>query len=127
MKFIEKLIQETKNGQLDFVWKYSGSNYVFSFPKHPMNGMNFVLIYDKKSNIELMIFPNGGGIGFDKSSMHLLADEIDQAILRANDVIVNDYISGTIEKEMTEVAKKEEKIKKESKVKKETETKKKLQ
>ena len=124
MNFIEKLIQETKSGKFDFIWQYVGSSYKFDFPKHPMSRMNFVLVNNKKSNVELMVFPNGGGINFDKSSMQLLASEIDRAILRANDVIVSDYISGAIEKQVAEVDKKDEKIKKETKVKKEVKVKK---
>jgi hypothetical protein len=107
MNFVEKLIEETKNGNLDFVWKYSNANYKFSYPKHPMNDMFFTYIEDEKRFAKLtditMVFPNGAGIRFDKNQIKALALEVDMALLRANDVIVNDYLSGAIDKEVAQV------------------------
>ena len=89
MNFTSKLIEDTKSGNLDFVWKYSEpGKYTFFWPKHPMNGMSF----DSTSKRSEIIFPNGVSLKVEKESLTLLETEITSALLRAVDEITKNYI-----------------------------------
>lgn len=44
MKFIDKLIEETKQGLLDYVWEFYGnSRFKYNEEKHPLKDLNFSL------------------------------------------------------------------------------------
>lgn len=88
MKFLEKLIEDTKKGDLDFIWKFNEPDkYTFFAPKDPMNGLNFDLSKDT-----LIIFPNGFGLLCDKERLNVLKDEIRLAIQRGAISIMDQYI-----------------------------------
>lgn len=90
MRFIEKLIQDTKNGDLNFVWKYNegSKTYTYSLPKDPMNGMSL----DAKRVSNTIIFPNGFGVNFNRKDLDVLLDEIDISLQRTVTTIIHDYI-----------------------------------
>jgi hypothetical protein len=96
MNFIQKLIDDTDKGDWDFSWKYSdgSKSYTFQVPKHYLSGMNFSI--DNDPNI--MIFPNGYSIKYDKSLLAKLKDSIDKSLERTVDECVKLYLMG---KEMT--------------------------
>jgi hypothetical protein len=106
MNFIEKLIEETTNGNLDFSWKYNDGSkmYTFKIPKHPLNETSFSLVKDP----ELIVLPNGCGIDYSKDLLRKLRDAVDQSIIRTADTIMADYVSGEIDKQLEEDKKKEE-------------------
>jgi hypothetical protein len=88
MKFLEKLIEDTKDGDLDFIWKFNEPDkYTFFAPKDPMNGLNFDL---SKDNV--IIFPNGFGLLCDKERLNVLKDEIRKAIQRGAISIMDQYV-----------------------------------
>lgn len=88
MKFLEKLIEDTKKGDLDFIWKFNEPDkYTFFAPKNPMNGLNFDLSKDT-----LIIFPNGFGLLCDKERLNVLKDEVRLAIQRGAISIMDQYI-----------------------------------
>ena len=45
MKFIDKLIEETQQGLLDYTWEYSegGNKFKYSAEKHPLKDLTFSL------------------------------------------------------------------------------------
>ena len=45
MKFIDKLIEETQQGLLDYIWQYSesGDKFKYSAEKHPLKDLTFSL------------------------------------------------------------------------------------
>ena len=97
--FVQKLIEDTKSGELDSIWKCNSSeDYVWSLPKHPFNGMKLTIVgYTSPSNKvkteAFIIMPNGSEI-FDIpiDSAFLLKDEIMKACLRWNEQIISDYL-----------------------------------
>jgi hypothetical protein len=93
MRFIEKLIQDTKNGNLDFAWKYSDGSktYTYSIPKDPMNGMSL----DAKRASNTIIFSNGFGVNFNRKDLNILLDEIDISLERTVATIIHDYTNET--------------------------------
>jgi hypothetical protein len=92
MKFLEKLIEDTKKGDLDFIWKFSEPDkYTFFMPKDPMNGLNFDLSKDT-----VIIFPNGFGLLCDKKQLNVLKDEIRQAIQRGAISIMDQYVKYSV-------------------------------
>jgi hypothetical protein len=114
MNFIEKLIEETINGNLDFVWKYNDGTqmYTFKIPKHPLNETSFSLAKDPG----LIVLPNGCGVDYSKELLKQLRDAVDQSIIRTADTIMRDYVSGEIKKQLEEDKKKEEASKSENNV-----------
>jgi len=88
MNFLNKLIEDTKKGDLDFIWKFNEPDkYTFFAPKDPMNGMNFDL-----SKELIIIFPNGFGLLCNKDQLNVLKNEIRLAIERAAIKIMNQYV-----------------------------------
>jgi hypothetical protein len=88
MNFLNKLIEDTKKGDLDFIWKFNEPDkYTFFAPKDPMNGMNFDL-----SKEPIIIFPNGFGLLCNKDQLNVLKNEIRLAIERAAIKIMNQYV-----------------------------------
>ena len=44
MRFIDKLIEETKSGELDFIWQSYGDNrFKYKADQHPLSDLNFSL------------------------------------------------------------------------------------
>lgn len=66
MSFIQKLIDDTNNGDWDFYWKYNEGSDTFTLnkPKHYLAGLNFTTANKSKS----VIFPNGSELFTDKLS-----------------------------------------------------------
>lgn len=92
MKFLDRLIDDTKKGDLDFIWKFNEPDkYTFFAPKDPMNGLNFDL---SKDNV--IIFPNGFGLLCDKNQLNILKAEIRQAIQRGAISIMDQYVKYSI-------------------------------
>jgi len=95
MKFVQKLIDDTNNGDWDFKWKYSDGSqtYTFNQPKHYLSGLNFSLTANKK----LLIFPNGYGL--ETTLLENLKKAIDVSLERTVDESMRLYVEG---KEMTQ-------------------------
>jgi len=95
MKFVQKLIDDTNNGDWDFKWKYSDGSqtYTFNQPKHYLSGLNFSLLANKK----LLIFPNGYGL--ETNLLENLKKAIDLSLERTVDESMRLYVEG---KEMTQ-------------------------
>ena len=92
MNFLNSLIEDTKKGDLDFIWKFTEPDkYIFSLIKDPMNGLNFDL-----SKESMIIFPNGFGLLCDKDQLSVLKNEIRLAIERAAIAIMNQYVKYSI-------------------------------
>ncbi|WP_297419369.1 hypothetical protein [Clostridium sp.] len=94
MNFVEKLISDTKNKKLDYVWKYNDGAKTYSYnfaPKDPMNGM---IIFQSKNN--LIIFPNGFGLKCDRNQLDILVEEINKSLTRTVSDIIKNYISTNI-------------------------------
>lgn len=87
--FIQKLIDNTNSGDLDYVWKYTDASdtYTFVIPKHYLSGMKFSL----QDEPDLMIFPNGLGVNFGKSDLNILRDVIDVSLERTVDTSMSLY------------------------------------
>jgi len=95
MKFVQKLIDDTDNGDWDFKWKYSDGSetYTFNQPKHYLSGLNFSLLANKK----LLVFPNGYGL--ETNLLENLKKAIDVSLERTVDESMRLYVEG---KEMTQ-------------------------
>ena len=105
MKFVQKLIQDTKDGKFDFSWYFSNPDkYTFKQTKHPLSDMNFNLSDSKDS----IIFPNGLSLQSTKEEMSILREEVVRAMNRAVDALIKDFVSGTIETDLEEAKKKKE-------------------
>lgn len=135
MKFIDKLIEETRAGELDFVWQfYNNDRFKYKADKHPLSDLNFSIndivtkeitkdngkkriVPDESKGI--IVFPNGAGLEVDKSKLEFLNQECNKAIIRAVDVLAGDYASGTIQKEIEDMKKKKEAEKNKAKKSKE--------
>ena len=116
MKFIDKLIEETQQGTLDYVWDFYGNDrFKYSAEKHPLKDLNFSLsdIVTKEKTTDsgkkkmvtdkdkaVIIFPNGAGMEVDRSQLETLNYECTEAILRAMESISNRYANGTIQAEL---------------------------
>ena len=128
MKFIDKLIEETKSGQLDFIWQfYNNDRFKYRADKHPLTDLNFSLsdIVNKEITTDSgkkksvpdntkgeIIFPNGAGLIVDRKSLETLYQECVNAIFRAMTELATSYATGNIQKELEEAEK--EKLKKEN-------------
>lgn len=116
IKFIDKLIEETQQGILDYVWEYYGDDrFKYNADKHPLKDLNFSLkdvvfkeeIKDngKKKIVPdetkaSIVFPNGAGLDVERSRLEVLNAECHNAILRAMENISFKYANGTIQKEI---------------------------
>ena len=128
MSFIDKLIEETQQGLLDYVWEfYSNSRFKYNEEKHPLKDLNFSLsdIVTKEKikdsgKVEIVpdetkaeiVFPNGAGMIVDRPKLEILNDECTKAIFRAMDDIASRYANGTIQKEIAQAKAKAEADKK---------------
>lgn len=96
MNFLEKLISDTKNGGLDFVWKYTeggDGSYTFVIPKHYLNGMKISTL-DKKSGI--VIFPNGYMWTYHREIINKLINVIEESMERTTNISANQYTSESV-------------------------------
>lgn len=135
MKFIDKLIEETRAGELDFVWQfYNNDRFKYKADKHPLSDLNFSIndIVTKEitkdsgkkkivpdESLGIIVFPNGAGLNVDRASLQVLNQECTSAVLRAMNVLAQDYASGTIQKEIEDMKKKKEAEKNKAKKSKE--------
>jgi hypothetical protein len=92
MNFIQKLTEDTLNGEWDFGWKYTDSTktYAFNVTKHYLTGMNFSLEKDP----EMLILPNGYGLIYNKEAMVALRDAVDVSLESTADQSIEAYLSG---------------------------------
>jgi hypothetical protein len=92
MNFIQKLTQDTLNGNWDFHWKYvdGTKTYTFNVPKHYLSGMNFSLEKDS----DMVILPNGYGLIYDKNALKALRDAVDVSLENTADKSIEMYLSG---------------------------------
>ena len=112
MKFINKLIEDTRLGKLDFVWNFNEPDkYIYKQQFDPLTNLNFSLSmpvminYNEngksKSKIDatkgLIIFPDGASLEVDKFLLEELNTECGNAILRAMDSLISSFTSGEIE------------------------------
>jgi hypothetical protein len=116
IKFIDKLIDETQQGVLDYVWEYYGDDrFKYVADKHPLKDLNFslkdkVIKPHKKDNGKIedkedvdhaqIIFPNGASLEVDRSSLETLNTECKSAIIRAMENTACRYADGTIQAEI---------------------------
>ena len=128
IKFIDKLIEETQQGILDYVWEYYGNDrFKYVADKHPLKDLNFSLsdivtkekvkdsgkveiVLDKTKG--MIVFPNGAELDVDKQSLELLSQECHNAILRAMESTAYRYANGIIQSEIEATKKKAEADKK---------------
>jgi len=90
MNFVQKLIDDTNNGDWDFYWKYNeGSNtFTLNKPKHYLTGLNFTTT-DKNKTI---IFPNGSGL--DTEHLKELETAARSSILNTMSQSIEMYLAG---------------------------------
>jgi len=135
MSFIDKLIQETKDGILDYIWEfYNNDRFKYKAEKHPLTDLNFSLsdIVTKEETKPsgkikivpddtkaIIIFPNGAGLEVDRPKLEILNAECISAIIRAMEKIAGNYANGTIQAEIEKEKQEEEKKKQAAKSKKE--------
>jgi ribosomal protein L12E/L44/L45/RPP1/RPP2 len=116
IKFIDKLIEETQQGILDYVWEFTqGNKFKYNEEKHPLKDLTFSLddVVMKeitkesgKTKIVLdetkgqIVFPNGAGMIVDKSKLEILNSLCHDAILRAMGNTASRYANGTIQAEI---------------------------
>lgn len=116
IKFIDKLIEETQQKILDYVWEYYGDErFKYNADKHPLKDLNFSLkdvvmkphkkesgkIIDKVDETKAqIIFPNGASLEVDRFSLETLNQECHDAILRAMESTASRYANGTIQAEI---------------------------
>jgi hypothetical protein len=134
MKFIDKLIEETQQGLLDFVWNFYGDDrFKYSADKHPLKDLNFSLSdivtkeitkdSGKKKTVPdetkgIIVFPNGAGLKVEREKLEILYYECTNAIFRAMELIANEYANGNTQAELeAEAEAKEDENKKEERVK----------
>jgi hypothetical protein len=128
MKFIDKLIEETKQGILDYIWEFYGDDrFKYVAEKHPLKDLNFSLsdIVTKEEikpsgkakivpdpTLGRIIFPNGAGLDVDRPKLEILNAECTLAIVRAMEDTADRYANGTIQKEIAQAKAKAEADKK---------------
>jgi hypothetical protein len=116
MKFIDKLIEETRIGLLDYVWNFYGNDrFKYVEEKHPLKDLNFSLsdIVTKEITKDsgkkkivpdetkgIIVFPNGAGLEVERSKLEILNLECTNAIFRAMESIANEYANGNIQAEI---------------------------
>lgn len=98
MGFVQKLIEDTNNGDWDFYWKYNeGSDtYTLNKPKHYLSGLNFTTANKNK----YIIFPNGAGL--ESESLGELEIAVRGSLLGTMNQMIEMYLAG---KELTPDAK----------------------
>jgi len=95
MNFIQKLIQDTDNGDWDFMWKYNAGTYTLNKPKHYLSGLNFTTREKKK----FIVFPNGSELTAKPAKMlEELKNSVRESLIRTMDISIRLYMN---EKEMT--------------------------
>jgi hypothetical protein len=89
--FLDKLIEDTNNGDLDFVWKYNdgSKSYTFVLAKHYLSGMTFSLEKDS----ELLVFPDGFAVQYSKEDIIRLRDSINLSLERTVETSIRMYIT----------------------------------
>ena len=128
MKYIDKLIEETKQGILDYIWEFYGDDrFKYVAEKHPLKDLNFSLsdIVTKEETKPsgkikivpdntkgIIVFPNGTGMEVDRSKLEILNTECTLAIIRAMEDTADRYANGTIQKEIAQAKVKAEADKK---------------
>lgn len=72
MNFVQKLIDDTNNGDWDFFWKYNEGSDTFTLnkSKHYLSGLNFTTANKSKG----IVFPNGSELFTEK------LDELEGAV-----------------------------------------------
>lgn len=97
MSFVQKLIDDTKNGMWNYDWKYNDGSKIYTFnkPKHFLSGLNFVASIENKG--KEIIFPNGVALETEQIK------ELEEAVIFSLEATVDDsmkrYIAG---KEVTQ-------------------------
>jgi len=106
MNFIQKLTQDTLNGDWDFKWKYNDGSktYTFNVPKHYLTGMNFSLEKDP----DMVILPNGYGLIYDKNALKALKDAVDVSLENTADKSIEMYLAGETMTEEQQASKEED-------------------
>jgi len=95
MSFVQKLIDDTKNGDWDYCWKYSDGSgtYTLNKQKHYLSGLNFTTREKSKE----LIFPNGYALESEQLG------DLESAVLFSLEATVDDsvklYLAG---KEITQ-------------------------
>jgi hypothetical protein len=108
MNFIQKLTQDTLNGDWNFSWKYNDGSktYTFNVPKHYLTGMNFSLEKDP----DMVILPNGYGLIYDKNALKTLKDAVDVSLEKTADESVKMYLVGETMTEEQQASEDESKV-----------------
>jgi hypothetical protein len=97
MNFVQKLIDDTKNGMWNYDWKYNDGSKIYTFnkPKHFLGGLNFMASIENKD--KEIIFPNGVALETEQIK------ELEEAVIFSLEATVDDsmkrYIAG---KEITQ-------------------------
>jgi hypothetical protein len=95
MSFVQKLIDDTRNGDWNYCWKYSDGSgtYTLNKQKHYLSGLNFTTREKSKE----LIFPNGFALESEQLG------ELESAVLFSLEATVDDsvelYLTG---KEITQ-------------------------
>jgi hypothetical protein len=95
MSFVQKLIDDTRNGDWNYCWKYSDGSgtYTLNKQKHYLSGLNFTTREKSKE----LIFPNGYALESEQLG------ELESAVLFSLEATVDDsvklYLAG---KEITQ-------------------------
>jgi hypothetical protein len=102
MNFIQKLTEDTLNGDWDFRWKYNDGSktYTFNVPKHYLTGMNFSI----EKDADMIILPNGFGLIYSKESLIALKNAVDASLENTADKSTEMYLSneGVTEEETSD-------------------------
>jgi hypothetical protein len=94
MNFVQKLIDDTNNGDWDFFWKYNEGSDTFTLnkPKHYLSGLNFTT----SNKIKSIVFPNGSELFTTK--LDELEGAVRASLLSTMNQSMNMYLAG---KELT--------------------------
>ena len=89
MDFLEKLINDTKEGKLDYVWHYNSSKtYTYKKAKDPLTGLSI----DATQQSNTIIFPNGFAVAFNQNDLNILLEEIGKSLERTAKDMMNGYL-----------------------------------
>lgn len=117
MKFIDKLIEDTKTGKLDSAWNFSAPDrYKYRRMFDPLTNLNLSLSDPVMESFEengktktkenkdrgLIIFPNGASMNVDRIRLEQLYFECELAVIRFMERLSSDYTSGKIETDLQE-------------------------
>lgn len=95
MSFVDTLIEETRNGNLDSIWKYNDGQktYSLNISKSPYNGLHF----DSTLQDLSIVFPNGAClVNIPKDKLQILVEEINDAVIRNMNYLTSNYIKTRI-------------------------------